>query len=192
MGIVGLHHLFLAPLIVFTAPAQALVQQPILATGVISAAGTLALVAREPKLSRAASISLLAILLWGKMVGSYLRLPSPDTAYLLFQFVVLLFFMEASDTVLMFDGNSRLLRGKEDETSAKSWNMMRRWFRSQLFAQAKFMVAAFALSLGLLVLGSLTSVSINQILVAGLLALFSVLALLFLMSYRREPEQAQP
>jgi len=44
------------------------------------------------------------------------------------------------------------------------------------------------LSLGLLILGSLVSISFNQIAFSGVLVLAAVVAIFILLTYRREPE----
>jgi len=62
------------------------------------------------------------------------------------------------------------------------------WARVQLFSLTKLTIAAFGLSLGLLILGSIVSVSVNQIAFSGVLALAAVVAIFILLTYRREPE----
>ena len=49
-------------------------------------------------------------------------------------------------------------------------------------------LGAFMLSIGLLVFGSLVNVSVDQLAFAGILVLASVIAILFLLTHRREPE----
>ena len=62
------------------------------------------------------------------------------------------------------------------------------WARVQLLSLAKLTIAASGLSLGLLILGSIVSVSVNQIAFSGVLALAAVVAIFILLTYRREPE----
>src|SRR5207247_5016068 len=63
-----------------------------------------------------------------------------------------------------------------------------RWERVQLFNLGKLTAASFVLSLGLLILGSLVSISFNQIAFSGVLVLAAVVAIFVLLTYRREPE----
>jgi len=63
------------------------------------------------------------------------------------------------------------------------------WARVQLFSLAKLTAAAFGLSLGLLILGSIVNVSVNQIAFSGVLVLAAVVVIFILLTYRREPEQ---
>jgi hypothetical protein len=65
---------------------------------------------------------------------------------------------------------------------------MSKWERVQLFNLGKLTLASFGLSLGLLTLGGLASVSINQIAFSGVLVLVAVVAIFVLLTYRREPE----
>jgi hypothetical protein len=65
------------------------------------------------------------------------------------------------------------------------------WVRVQLLSLGKLTIAASGLSLGLIVLGSLVSVSVNLLAFSGILALASVVAIFILLTYRREPEEAR-
>ena len=52
-------------------------------------------------------------------------------------------------------------------------------------------LAAFGLSLGLLVIGGIVSVSVNQLAFSGILVIVAVIALVVLLTYRREPEDRE-
>jgi len=136
-----------------------------------------------------ASGSLLLLIVWGKVVGDIYRLPGPDSALLLFQFMLVIFLMEASTTVLTFDSTIRQLEGKNDDLSSLARMRVMNWERVQLFSLGRLTLASFGLSLGLLILGSLVSVSVNQIAFSGILVLAAVVAIFVLLTYRREPEQ---
>jgi hypothetical protein len=63
------------------------------------------------------------------------------------------------------------------------------WERVQLLSLGKLTLASFGLSLLLLILGSLLSVSTNQIAFSGILVLAAFVSIFILLTYRREPEQ---
>jgi hypothetical protein len=179
----------LAPWIILSLPPSALGQQSILVTAVVSIvglAGTL-LGSKTPVLL--ASASLLLLIIWGKIATDIYGLPGPDSALLLFQFMLVIFLMEASTTALTFDYTIKQLKGKNDEISALAKTRVMKWARAQLFSLGKLTIAAFALSLGLLILGSLLSVSVNQLAFSGVLVLAAVVAIFILVTYRREPEE---
>jgi hypothetical protein len=136
-----------------------------------------------------ASGSLLLLIVWGKVAGDIYGLPGPDSALLLLQFMLVIFLMEASTTVLTFDSNIKQLEGKTDNLSSLARMQVMKWERVQLFSLGRLTLASFGLSLGLLILGSLVSVSVNQIAFSGILALAAVVAVFVLLTYRREPEQ---
>jgi hypothetical protein len=106
---------------------------------------------------------------------------------LLFQFMLVIFFMEASVTVLTFDLTIKQLEGKTDDLSNIARMRVTKWERVQLFNLGKLTLASIGLSLGLLVLGSLLSVSIDQIAFSGILVLAAVVAIFVLLTFRREP-----
>jgi hypothetical protein len=103
--------------------------------------------------------------------------------------MLVIFLMEASTTVLTFDSNIKQLEGKTDNLSSLARMQVMKWERVQLFSLGRLTLASFGLSLGLLILGSLVSVSVNQIAFSGILALAAVVAVFVLLTYRREPEQ---
>jgi hypothetical protein len=137
----------------------------------------------------AVSGSLLLLIVWGKVASDIYGLPGPDSALLLFQFLLVIFLMEASSVVLSFDSTMKQLEGKNDDLSSLARMRVSKWERVQLFSLGKLTLASFGLSLGLLILGGLTSVSINQIAFSGVLVLAAVVAIFILLTYRREPEE---
>lgn len=137
----------------------------------------------------AASGSLVLLIVWGKIAGDIYGLPGPDSGLLLLQFMVVIFLSEASTTSLIFDSTIKRLDGKSDDLSTLARMRVMKWERVQLLSLGKLVVGAFGLSLGLLVLGSFVSVSVNQIAFSGVLVLASVIAIFILLTYRREPEE---
>jgi hypothetical protein len=135
------------------------------------------------------SSSLLLVIVWGKIASDIYGLPGPDSALFLFNFMLVIFLMEASTTTLTFDSAIKELEGKNDDLSALARRRVTKWAQVQLFGLGKLTIAAFGLSLGLLVLGSLVSVPINQIAFSGVLVLAAVVAIFILLTYRREPER---
>jgi hypothetical protein len=139
----------------------------------------------------AASGSLLLLIVWGKVAGDIYGLPGPDSALFLFQFMIVIFLVEASTSVLIFDSAIKRLEGKNDDLSAQARVQVMKWEKVQLSSLGRLTLASFGLSLGLLILGSLVSVSVNQIAFSGVLVLAAVVAIFVLLTYRREPEQAR-
>ncbi len=138
-----------------------------------------------------ASVALLLLIVWGKVAGDIYGLPGPDSALLLFQFLLVIFLMEASTVTLTFDSTIKHLKGKSDDLSAEARMRVMNWERVQLFNLGKLTIASFGVSLGLLILGSFVSVSANQIAFSGILVLAIVIAIFILLIYRREPEQSR-
>jgi hypothetical protein len=137
----------------------------------------------------AASGSLLLLIVWGKVASDIYGLPGPDSALLLLQFMLVIFLMEASATALIFDSTIKQLEGKNDDLSTLARMRMMKWEQVQLLSLGKLALGAFGLSLGLLILGSLVSVSVNQIAFSGVLVVAAVIAIFILLTYRREPEE---
>ena len=129
------------------------------------------------------------MIVWGKVAGDIYSLPGPDSALLLFQFMLVIFLMEASITVLAVDSTIKLLEGKNDGLSSLARIQVMKWERVQLFGLGGLTSASFGLSLGLLILGSLVNVSVNQIAFSGILVLAALVAIFVLLTYRREPEK---
>jgi len=90
---------------------------------------------------------------------------------------------------LTLDSAIKPLEGKNDDLSESARMRAMRWERVQLFNLGKLTAASFVLSLGLLILGSLVSISFNQIAFSGVLVLAAVVAIFVLLTYRREPEE---
>jgi hypothetical protein len=186
---VRLHYLFLVPWIVFGIPSQVLfgLQLPIAA--IISGLGLLGMWGRREFAASGASVSLLVLVVGGKVGVDILGGTASDTAVLLAQFVAVVFFMEASKIVLSFDRENNDLVKKSDELSQGLRGKLAQWAQGQLVGQARIMLAGFGLSLALLIVGGLSSVSINQLAFSGALVLVAVGVLLFLLTNRREPER---
>jgi len=136
-----------------------------------------------------ASASLLVLLIWGKVARDLYGLPGPDSALLLLQFMSVIFLMEASTTTLTFDYTIKQLEGKDDDLSAMARMRVTDWERVQLLNLGKLTIASFGLTLGLLILGSLVSVSVNQIAFSGILVLAAFVAIFILLTYRRDPQE---
>jgi len=136
-----------------------------------------------------ASASLLLLLIWGKVARDLYGLPGPDSALLLLQFMSVIFLMEASTTTLTFDYTIKQLEGKDDDLSAMARMRVTDWERVQLLNLGKLTIASFGLTLGLLILGSLVSVSVNQIAFSGILVLAAFVAIFILLTYRRDPQE---
>jgi hypothetical protein len=186
---VRLHYLFLVPWIVFGIPSQVLfgLQLPIAA--IISGVGLLGMWERREFAASGASVSLLVLIVGGKVGVDILGGTASDTAVLLAQFVAVVFSMEASKVVLSFDRENDDLVKKSDELSQGLQGKLAQWAQGQLAGQARIMLAGFGLSLALLIVGGLSGVSINQLAFSGALVLVAVGVLLFLLTNRREPER---
>lgn len=128
------------------------------------------------------------LIVWGKVAGDLYGAAGPDSALLLLQFMLVIFLMEASATVLTSDSVIKELEDRNDELSSLARLRVTNWERVQLFSLGRLMLASFGLSLGLLILGSLVSVPVNQIAFSGILVLAAVVAIFVLITYRREPE----
>jgi hypothetical protein len=185
---VRLQYLFLAPWIVFGVPSQVFLGLGTLIALVIAILGLAGMFAREQALTTLASVLLLVVLVAGKVGIDLSRASNPDTAVLLLQLIAVIFFLEASRTVLSFDQETRELAGRTDDMSQTIRDRLGVWVRGQLDRQGRLMIGALGLSLVLLVLGSFSSVSVNQLAFSAVLVLLVVGALLFLLTQRREPE----
>jgi hypothetical protein len=163
----------------------------ILIVFVVVAAGLSGMFARKQVLTTFASMTLLVLLVAGKVGIDLTGASSPDTAVLLLQLVAIISFMEASQVVLSFDKETSELAGRMDHMSQAIRQRLGVWVIGQLRRQARLMIGALGLSLVLLVLGGFTSVSINQLAFSAILVLLVVGALLFLITQRREPETRQ-
>lgn len=185
---VRLHSLFLTPLIILGVPSQAVLGLEVPVGIVVALAGALGMFLRLPRLASSASLSLIALLVWGKIVMNFLRIPPPDTALLLLQFVAIVLLMEASRVVLSYDEECRELEGKEDDVSKSARLELIGWLRGQLVGHVRLGVSTLALSMALLVIGGFSGVSVSQVYFSAAFVLLFVGALLFLLIHRREPE----
>lgn len=186
-----IHHIVLVPLIVLSLPEEALFGFQILLLVILIMLGVSAMVFRYATGSVATSAGLLALIVWGKISGDLYKFPREDSAFLLLQFMTVIFFMEASSTVLSFDSAWLVLRGKKDDISAEARTRLVRWLSSQLVSVGKLIAGSFALSIGLLLVGGLVNISISQLAVNGVLVLAAVVAILILLTYKREPEDGR-
>jgi len=103
--------------------------------------------------------------------------------------MLVIFLMEASTTTLTFDYTIKQIEGKDDDLSTLARMRVTKWRRVQLLNLGKLTIASFGLTLGLLILGSLVSVSVNQIAFSAILVLAAFVAIFILLTYRREPEE---
>ena len=129
--------------------------------------------------------------IWGKIASDVFGLEGTDTALLLLRFMVVIFLMEASTTAVTLDAAYRQLNSDSDEISMEIRTRVTEWARVQLLSLGRLTLAAFGLSLGLLVIGGIVSVSVNQLAFSGILVIVAVIALVVLLTYRREPEDRE-
>lgn len=189
VGAVKFHFLFLAPLVIFSIPPQSLLglNIPVLILMMVSGmAGNL--LARK-RFSSLTSIALLCLLVWGRVADDLFNIKPPDTAIFLVEFGMVLFLMEANLVLQTFETVHRTHRGKNDELSNALETRLWIWLRNQFSRQGKIAVGSLGISLALLPFAGFTSISIEQLPLTGALLLIAVIALLFLVTYRREPER---
>ncbi|HVH15953.1 MAG TPA: hypothetical protein VNA15_09595 [Candidatus Angelobacter sp.] len=191
MPFLKINYLLLAPWIILSLPPLAIGQQQILVTSLVATFGLMGMMLGNRSVVLSVSASLLLLIVWGKIVADIYGLPGPDSALLLLQFMLVIFLMEASTTALAFDGKIKELRGRDDDLSALAIKRVGEWARVQLFSLGKLTTAAFGLSLGLVIFGSLVSVSVDQLAFSGFLVLASVVAIFILLTYRREPRELE-
>ena len=132
-----LQHVFLAPLVLLVIPPAALFQQPLFFVLAVALVGLAGNVSGRSYLATTSSLSLLMLLIWGKASESILKTGALDTAVLLIEFSMVLFFMEASSTVLTFNRAFESLRKKDDEISQKQKGWLVNWLRGLLSRQGK-------------------------------------------------------
>jgi hypothetical protein len=190
MPVLKINHVLLVPWIVLSLPSAALFQLQLFIIPVLAIAGLAGMLTGNPTVASSASSSLLALIIWGKIAGDLYGLAGLDSALLLLQFMLVILLMEASKTVLTLDNTYRRLQGGNDDLSVRARVRATEWARAQLLSLGKLITAAFGLSLGLLVVGDLVSVSVNQLAFSAILVLAAVMALLILLTYRREPEES--
>jgi hypothetical protein len=183
-----INYLLLAPWIILSLPTPALGQQSILVAGAVAIIGFAGMLLGNRTAIYTASGILLSLIVWGKVAGDLYGAPGPDSALLLLQFMLVIFLMEASATVLTAGSAIKELGDKNDELSSLARMRVVNWQKVQLVSLGRLTLASFGLSLGLLILGSLVGVSVNQIAFSGILVLAAVIAIFVLVTYRREPE----
>jgi len=184
---VRIHYVFLSPWIVFDIPSHVLFGLQFPVAVIVSAIGLLGMLGKRAIIAGGASLSLLVLVIGGRLGADIVGGTASDTAVLLVQFVAVVFFIEASKVVLVFDRENAELVDKQDELSQGLRRRLAKWAQGQLVSQARIMVAALGLSLALLVVGGFSSVSVNQLVFSGGLVLVTVGVLLFLLTNRREP-----
>ncbi len=188
MGLLRLNYLFLAPGIIFSNAMEILPGQNLVLTITIAILGVVGMTLGKKSLVTLASGSLLTLLILGKIATDIFKSPPPDTAIFLLEFMAILFLMEASRIVVSFDETSRGLSRKTDEISRQLSQRLLAWAGGQILNQTKLAAAAVGLSLGLIIVGGFTGISINQLFYSATLVLVSVAVLLFLVTHRREPQ----
>ncbi|HEV2119076.1 MAG TPA: hypothetical protein VGS11_03055 [Candidatus Bathyarchaeia archaeon] len=178
----------LTPWVVAGIPAQALLGLGVPIGIIVVLVGSLGMFYKQRPVAVAASLGLLFLLVYGKAAVDVLGLSQPDTAFLLLQFSGIIFLMEAGGAVLSFDDEHRDLRGKTDEVSGNISQRLSGWIQGQLWEQGKIATLSVVLSLALLVIGSIASISFNQLAFSAALVILSIGVLLFVLTHRREPE----
>jgi hypothetical protein len=131
---------------------------------------------------------LLAVFIWGKAVGDLFHVQAPDTALFLLQFVSILFLYEITQISLSFESDFQPVKNRDDNFSVVARSDILKWYNKQFATIGKSTIASLGLSLGLVILGALLSVQVNQLAFAGILVIVSVVTLLLLLTYRREPQ----
>jgi len=187
-GLVRVHYLYLAPLIILGIPPAALLNQNILLLSIIVVTGLAGTILAKKRLVLLASTSLLSLLIWGKVAIDLLRGSPPDTAVFLVEFGMVLFLMEASLVLEIFNRSHKELT-KDDELSKVLESRLRLWLRHQLSRQGKLAIGSIGLSVVLLPLAGFTSISSSQLPLTGALLLLAIIAFLFLVTHSREPEK---
>ncbi len=185
--VLRLNYLFTAPWITFSNPLEILPGQNLALTITVALIGTLGVTLGRKSLVTLASSILLTLLILGKIASDILKTPAPDTAVLLVQFIAIIFLMEASKVIITFDRTYRGLSARQDEVSRLIRERIISWTRGQLLRQTRLALATLGLSLGLIVVGGFTSISVNQLYFSATLIIVSVAVLLFLLTHRREP-----
>src|SRR6266852_714119 len=189
VGAVKFHFLFLAPLVLFSIPLQGLLGLNIPVLILITVSGISGNLLARKRLSTLTSIALLCLLVWGRVTDDLFSIKPPDTAIFLVEFGMVLFLMEANLVLLTFEAAHRAHRGKSDELSNALEARLWIWLQNQFSRQGKIAVGSLGISLALLPLAGFTSISTEQLPITGALLLIAVIALLFLVTYRREPER---
>lgn len=187
--ILKVNYAFLVPWIVLSLPAAAFFEQQLYILSALLVAGLVGMLLRIRNAVYAASAGLLALIAWGKVASDVFALPGEDSALLLLQFMMVIFLMEASNTALIMDTSWIKLKGKVDDLSNLARLRLIIWTSTQLKSLGKLTASAFGLSILLLLVGGFASVSVNLLAFNGFLVLAAVIAILILLTYKREPER---
>src|SRR5713101_8639572 len=134
---VKFHYLFLAPLILSTIPPPALIGLNVPVTIILSLSGLAGNILGKRRLSILTSVSLLFLLVWGRLAVDLFKVRTPDTAVFLGEFGMVIFLMEINLVVLTFDESSREFRKRDDELSRTLETRLVAWLRNQLSLQTK-------------------------------------------------------
>jgi len=189
VGAVKFHFLFIAPLVLFSIPSIGLLGLNIPLLILITVSGMAGNLLTRKRFATLTSIALLCLLVWGRVADDLFNVKPPDTAIFLVEFGMVLFLMEANQVLLTFETLHRAHRGKSDDLSSALEDRLWIWLRSQFSRQGKIAFGSLGISLALLPLAGFTSISTEQLPLTGALLLIAVIALLFLVTYRREPER---
>ncbi len=179
--------MFLSPLIILGITPEALGNQNLTILVLIVLTGLAGIIVQRRQLATFASASLLGLLVWGKIAADLLKASPPDSAVLLVEFGMVVFLMEANSAVSTFYASHRELAEKKDELSQVLEARLRLWLRNQLSRQGGIAIGSIGLSVVLLPLAGLTSISSSELPVTGALLFLAIVALLFLVTHRREP-----
>jgi hypothetical protein len=189
MPILRVNYAFLVPWIVLTLPSAALFQQQWYIMSILVIVGLSGMLLGIRRAASATSAALIVLIIWGKVATDLFALPGPDSAYLLLEFMAVIFLMEASNTTLTMTSALTKLTGKDDDISSAARIRLTRWMSAQLASLGKLVAGGFGLALGLLLIGGFVNVAFNQLAFSGVLVLAAVVAILILLTYRREPEE---
>lgn len=176
-------------MVVLAVPPRALLDMNIPVALFLSGLGLAGMLLGRRLLAVTASLSILSLLIWGKMAGNILNLRAPDTAVLLAEFMAILLLTEASHVVLTFKREHATLQDRRDELSHALGLRLEAWLRNQLLNQSWLALVALSISVALIPVAGLTSVSSDQLVFTATLALLAVVILMFLVTHRREPAQ---
>jgi len=186
-ALVRVHYLLLSPLIILGITPEAVGNQNLIIIVLVVLTGLAGMIIRRRQLATLASASLLGLLLWGKIAADLLKASPPDSALFLVEFGMVIFFMEGNSVVSTFYASHREMAEKKDELSQVLEVRLRLWLRNQLSRQGGIAIGSIGLSVVLLPLAGLTSISSSELPVTGALLFLAIVALLFLVTHRREP-----
>lgn len=180
--------MFIAPWIIFTVPLPLVLFQPLGFTILAALVGTFGILYQKTTIVSLTFAILMVLTISGEVYSHISGLAGLDTAVFVIQFVLILFLYEASSAVLQFDRVNSRTKGKEDSFSKNAAARADAWMWRQVFSLCELTIGAVGLSLALVVIGGFVNVAIDQIGFTAVLVLSAVIAILFLLTYRREPE----